>query len=76
MAPDDAHLAMLIDNANAAELHHFALGISTGLKCTESGDAPSTPERQAIEQALIDLKTAQQALDTYKAVERWATNRD
>jgi len=76
MAAPDERLATLIEAATAAELRHFALGVSNTLRFANSADGPSPGELGEAEEALVAWKAADSALAAYQASERWALNRD
>ncbi len=76
MAANDEHLSKLVNAAMAAELRHFALGLSNGLKYTTSVEGPSSQELEEAADALMALEAAMGALKSYQTRERWATNRD
>ena len=76
MTAKDERLATLINAATAAEIHHFALGLSNTLRYANSVDGPSPGELGQAEEALAAWKAADRALAAYQASERWALNRD
>jgi hypothetical protein len=70
MTAEDDRLATLIKAVKAAELRHFALGLSNTLRYANSVDGPSPGELGEAEEALAAWKAAGRALAAYQASER------